>query len=149
MGTGSPGSVSVLHLLSAEPDPRSIVRTTPGADHVCSQRVYRGSRAHGWEWQCTALTLWLDQGSAEPKQATAGLGHGWRGSGSGRLMELTQGTNRVAQPLGLTATVAQGLADAGAVVGGSTGAGCGYWWRTARAVGALLTAMEAGGVWME
>ena len=41
-------------------------------------------------------------------------------------MELMQGMNRVAQLLGLTATVAQGLADAGPAVGGSTGAGCDY-----------------------
>ena len=41
MGTGSPGSVWVLHLLNAEPDPGYIVRTAPGADHVCNQRVYR------------------------------------------------------------------------------------------------------------
>ena len=33
-----------------------------------------------------------------------------------------QGTNKEAQLVGLTATVAQGLADAGPTVGGSTGA---------------------------
>ena len=38
---------------------------------------------------------------------------------------LGQGTNREAQLLGLTETVAQGLADAGPAVGGSTGAGRG------------------------
>ena len=37
-------------------------------------------------------------------------------------MELMQGTNREAQLLGLTAMVAQGLADAGPAVGGNTGA---------------------------
>ena len=42
-------------------------------------------------------------------------------------MEMTQGMNRVAQLLGLTAMVAQGLADTGPAVGGNTGAGCGYW----------------------
>ena len=47
--------------------------------------------------------------------------------------------------MGLTTTVAQGLADVGPAVGSSTGAGGGYWWRTARAVGALLTAMDARG----
>ena len=40
-------------------------------------------------------------------------------------MELMQGTNRKAQLLGLTAMVAQGLADAGSAVGGSIGAGRG------------------------
>ena len=60
-------------------------------------------------------------------------------------MELTQGTNRVAQLLGLMAMVAQGLADAGPAMGGSTGAGCGNLWRTTRVVGALLMAMEARG----
>ena len=45
-------------------------------------------------------------------------------------MELRQGTNRVAQLLGLTATVAQGLVDASPARGGSAGAGRGYWWRT-------------------
>ena len=46
--------------------------TTPGTDHVCSQRVLQGqSRAHGWEWQCTACTLRLDHG-------LVGLGKGLR-----------------------------------------------------------------------
>ena len=40
-------------------------------------------------------------------------------------MELMQGMNWKAQLLGLTATVAQGLADAGSAVGGSTGEECG------------------------
>ena len=53
--------------------------------------------------------------------------------------------NREAQLMGLTATVAQGLADAGPAVGSSIGAGGGYWWRTARVLGALLTAMDARG----
>ena len=44
--------------------------------------------------------------------------------------------------MGLTATVAQGLADAGPTMGSSTGAGGGYWWSTAKAVGALLMAMD-------
>ena len=35
-------------------------------------------------------------------------------------MELLQGTNREAQLMGLTALVAQGLADVGPEVGGST-----------------------------
>ena len=42
MGTGNPSSVWALHLLSVESYPWPIVRTTPGTDHVCSQRVYRG-----------------------------------------------------------------------------------------------------------
>ena len=42
-------------------------------------------------------------------------------------------------------TVAQGLADAGPAVGSGTGAGGGYWRRTARAAGALLTAMDDRG----
>ena len=37
-----------------------------------------------------------------------------------------QGSNREAQLMGLTATVAQGLADAGSTVGNSTDAGGGY-----------------------
>ena len=39
----------------------------------------------------------------------------------------------------------QGTADTGPAVGGNAGVGRGCWWRTARAVGALLTAMEGGG----
>ena len=34
MDKGSPGSVWVLHLRSAESDPGSVARTTPGTDHV-------------------------------------------------------------------------------------------------------------------
>ena len=55
--------------------------------------------------------------------------------------------NREAQLLGLTEMVGQGLADAGPAVGGIIGAGCGYWWHTARAMGALLTTMEVRGAW--
>ena len=40
-------------------------------------------------------------------------------------MELMQGTNREAQLLWLTTTVAQGLAEAGQAVDGSTGVGRG------------------------
>ena len=126
MGTGSPGSVWVLCVLNTEPDPGSTVGTTPGADHVYNQRVYRGR---------AGLT------SAGPRPPTARPGHGWRRSGSGRLwerrhwgrarlMELTQGTNRVAQLLG--SRQGQGTADTGPAVGDSAGAGCGSWWPTAR-----------------
>ena len=41
--------------------------------------------------------------------------------------------------------MAQGLTDAGPAVDDSTGAGRGYWWCTARVVGALVTARGGGG----
>ena len=78
MGTGSPGSVWVLHLWRAESDPGPIARTTPGTDHVCSLRVLQEAeqakcraRLGG---QCAARTHRLDQGSA-----VAGLAVGWSG----------------------------------------------------------------------
>ena len=113
MGTGSPGSVWVLHLLSAEPDLGFIVRTTPGADHVRSLGVpqgqnrlsaghgYEGSvlRAHsGWtrarqsrDWQWVVVeTAALGQGAAVPgldsglERRQRETGHGHaRGSWSG------------------------------------------------------------------
>ena len=51
MGIGSPGSVWVLHIWSAESDPGTIARTTPGTYHVCSLGVLQGqnrlSAGHG------------------------------------------------------------------------------------------------------
>ena len=104
-----------------------------------------GSRAHGWEWQCTALTLRLDQGSAEPRQTTARPRHGWRGSGSGNSGNCgAQGGSAVGahgnggSGLGREqgeSRLGQGKADAGPAVGGIAGAGRDYWGHTARDLG--------------
>ena len=48
MGTDNPGSVWILHLWSAESNPRPIAGTTPGTDHVCGLGALQGqARAHG------------------------------------------------------------------------------------------------------
>ena len=74
-------------------------------------------------------------------------------------MELTQGTNREAQLLGLMersgsglgreqgkSRLGQGTADTGLAVGDSVGSGRGYWWDTARdRAQALLTETRLGG----
>ena len=58
-----------------EPDPGSIVRTTPGADNVRNQRVYRG-RAGLTARSGSALRShsWLDQGSSEGSDGGTGSG---------------------------------------------------------------------------
>ena len=70
----------------------------------------------------------------------AGCGHSGTRAGCGRQWGLTKGTCAAggdaghkqgkAQLLGLTATMAQGLADAAPAVGGSADAGRDYWWLT-------------------
>ena len=96
MGTGSPGSVWVLRLLNAEPDPGSIVGTTPGADHVYNKRVYRGKvgltarsgsalRSHsGWtRARLDQDNPRLGQGTDGAGLAVAGCGNGGTGAGHG------------------------------------------------------------------
>ena len=60
MGTGSPGSVWVLHLLSVEPDPGSIARTTSGADHVCSLEILQGQNRLGHDNEGSVLRAHTD-----------------------------------------------------------------------------------------
>ena len=55
MVTGSPGSVWVLHLRSAESDPGPIVRTTPGTDHICGLRILQGQNRLGHDNEGSVL----------------------------------------------------------------------------------------------
>ena len=110
MGTGSPGSVWVLHLLSAEPDPGSILRTTPGADHVRSLGVPQGQNrlSAGHDYEGSALRThsgWTRarqsrdwQWAAVETAALAVGGSGDGGTGAGR------GCTRARQWTGAAAT---------------------------------------------
>ena len=68
----------LLLLWSAKSNLGPEAGTTLGTYHV-----YRGSRAHGWERQCTALTLRLDKGKPRLGQGTDGAGLAVAGCGKG------------------------------------------------------------------
>ena len=79
MDTGSPGSLWVLHLRSAESDPGPIARTTLGTDHICGLRILQGQNrlGHDKEAVCCAHTQagpglgWARQRTQTAAQAAA------------------------------------------------------------------------------
>ena len=74
MGTGSPGSAWVLHLLNAELNPRPDTGPTSGTYHICSHRgKVPGLMAGGSSGVCS-LSDW-DQ-SSRLNQGKARLGQG-------------------------------------------------------------------------
>ena len=109
MGTGSPGSVWVVHLQSAESDPGPIARTTPGTDYICGRRILQGQNRlrHGYEGSVLrAHTGWtrdrLNQGSV------VGWSGGNGGQGKGPHVRAAAGTGG-GDGSGLLGAAAQGV----------------------------------------